>query len=163
MTTKIKLESSAVKQLAKILNDTGLSEIEYEDQGCRIRVVKHPEPSFSPHFAAFPQSNVVGMPAPTVPVHAAPSPSVESVMSSPVLKGDTVRSPMVGTAYLASEPGAAPFVKVGDSVKPGDTLLIIEAMKVMNPIKAQKAGVVQEILITDASPVEFDEALIVLV
>lgn len=156
MTTKIKLESSAVKQLAKILNDTGLSEIEYEDQGCRIRVVKHTEPT--PFITA---------PAPTAFAHPVPQAAthIEHPATTPEPfkdHGHTVRAPMVGTAYLAPEPSSPTFVKAGDSVREGDTLLIIEAMKVMNPIKAPKSGIIQSILIRDSSPVEFDEPLIVI-
>ena len=153
--SKFNIDGSAVKQLAEILNETGLSEIEYEDQGCRIRVVKSAAP-----VAAF--MNTPSHPAP-VYSHAPSLPQGKDASpSKPIPAGHVVRSPMVGTAYLSPEPGAAPYVKVGDRVSSGQTLLIIEAMKVMNPIKTTQSGVVKEIIISDASPVEFDEPLIVL-
>lgn len=153
MDTKLKLDGDSVKQLAEILNETGLSEIEYEDQGCRIRVVKSAVPVMVQAAAPFhnpPASSGAPVPGqPSTPLASAPS-------------GHPVRSPLVGTAYLCPEPGAASFVKVGDHVKEGQTLLIIEAMKVMNPIKAQHSGVVRAINVNDASPVEFDEILMVI-
>ena len=97
-------------------------------------------------------------PAAAAPTPAAAAPVAEAAAAVPA---NALRSPMVGTAYLSGEPGADPFVKVGDKVKPGDTLLIIEAMKVMNPIAATAAGTVQQILIENAQPVEFDQPLIV--
>lgn len=151
MDTKLKLDGDSVKQLAEILNETGLSEIEYEDQGCRIRVVK----------SAAPVMMQATMPS---PAFSAPSPQTPSTptASAAVPSGHPVRSPMVGTAYLSPEPGASSFVKVGDHVKEGQTLLIIEAMKVMNPIKAQHSGIIRAINVSDASPVEFDEILMVI-
>lgn len=152
MDTKLKLDGDSVKQLAEILNETGLSEIEYEDQGCRIRVVKSSTPVMM-HATALPSSGMVSAPAPIAPA---------PVDAPPPVSGHPLRSPMVGTAYFSSEPGAAPFVKVGDHVKEGQTLLIIEAMKVMNPIKATRSGIVRTISVSDASPVEFDEVLMVI-
>lgn len=154
MDTKMNVNGEAVKQLAEILNETGLSEIEYEDQGCRIRVVK-----------AFPSPFVVGAGIPAVYGQSAQVPVISDVnVNEPkhVASGHIVRSPMVGTAYLASEPEAPPFVKVGDRVTAGQTLLIIEAMKVMNPIKATHSGLVKEVMVKDAMPVEFDEPLLVI-
>lgn len=151
MDTKLKLDGDSVKQLAEILNETGLSEIEYEDQGCRIRVVKSAAPVMM---------QATTMPALNVSVPSPQAPSVPVAAAAP--SGHPVRSPMVGTAYLSPEPGASAFVKVGDHVKEGQTLLIIEAMKVMNPIKAQHSGVIRAINISDASPVEFDEMLMVI-
>ncbi|MBX9976934.1 MAG: acetyl-CoA carboxylase biotin carboxyl carrier protein [Alphaproteobacteria bacterium] len=151
--SKIKLDGLAVKQLADILNDTGLTEIEYEDQGCRIRVVKSPP------------AMVVGAAAPAVTHSVPPLPAAHHEPAhkpTAVVTGHVIRSPMVGTAYLSGEPGSAPYVKVGDHVKAGDTLLINEAMKVMNPIKASHSGVVKDIMVTDANPVEFDEPLLVI-
>ena len=154
MTAKLDVNGTAIKELAEILNETGLSEIEYEDQGCRIRVAKNlslASASFAP--AAVHQAPIVHAPA---VAHAKDS-ATKSLPS-----GHVVRSPMVGTAYLSAEPGAAPFVKVGDRVNAGQTLLIIEAMKVMNPIKSTHTGVVKEIMTGDATPVEFDEPLMVI-
>jgi len=142
---KFDLDSDFVRKLAKLLEETGLSEIEYAEGDKKIRcAVSHGHPVI--HTA--PVQPVVTAPAATT---AAPAPS-----------GTPVTAPMVGTVYLGSSPEAAPFVKVGDKVKQGDTLLIIEAMKVMNPIKAAKGGTVSEILVADAKPVEFGETLLIL-
>lgn len=151
------IQASAVRELAKVLQDTGLTEIEYESQKCRIRVVKENAPvNTMQTIAAAP----VAMPAPAAapaapaPAAAEPSPAVEDA--------DAMKAPMVGTVYLAPQPGAAPFVKEGDHVNVGDTLLIIEAMKVMNPIKAPKAGTLKKLLVSDAEPVEYDQPLLVI-
>ena len=152
--SKFSIDGSAVKQLAEILNETGLSEIEYEDQGCRIRVVKSLPVQAVMAAAPLPQAISPAAHAPSVP-HPKESGATKTVAS-----GHAVRSPMVGTAYLSPEPGAAAYVKVGDRVNAGQTLLIIEAMKVMNPIKASQSGVIKEILVSDGSPVEFDEPLL---
>jgi acetyl-CoA carboxylase biotin carboxyl carrier protein len=147
-TEKFDLDTAFVRKLAKLLEETGLSEIEYAvgDKKIRCAVTRG---SVIHHTA----------PAPT-PVAAAPAPAPAD--AKPVTNGTPVTSPMVGTCYMASSPGAAPFVKVGDTVKQGDTLLIIEAMKVMNPIKAAKGGTITEILVADGKPVEFGETLIVI-
>ena len=145
----MKVDTKLVRQLADMLAETGLTEIEVEDGDRKIRVVKNVFP-FAGGQAAQAPTIVTGAAAP------APSPAAE-----PAAAVATIRSPMVGTAYLSGEPGSDPFVKVGDKVKPGDTLLIIEAMKVMNPIAATAAGTVQQILIENAQPVEFDQPLVV--
>ncbi len=143
------LDMKFVRSLAELLKETGLNEIEYAEGDKRIRCVA--------------AQAVVQVAAPQIaaPPPAAAAPAAEGA-AKPVSAGNAITSPMVGTAYLASEPGTAPFVKVGDRVKAGDTLLIIEAMKVMNPIKATAAGTVEEILVSDAQPVEFGEPLIVI-
>ena len=137
-------DPDVIRKLAEILDQTGLGEIEYAEGDRRIRVAK-------PN-GAMPAGAYVA--APAVPVAApaaeAAGPSVNAVLS-----------PMVGTAYLAPEPGAAFFVKVGDKVVEGQTLLIIEAMKVMNPIKSPRAGTVSAVLIENAAPVEYGEPLLV--
>jgi acetyl-CoA carboxylase biotin carboxyl carrier protein len=145
----MKVDTKLVRQLAEMLAETGLTEIEVEDGDRKIRVARNAAPS----------GVVATAPAPVpvaTPASAAPAPEASAGAPS-----NAIRSPMVGTAYLSSEPGADPFVKVGDKVKAGDTLLIIEAMKVMNPIAATGAGTVQQILIENAQPVEFDQPLIV--
>ncbi|HVK92476.1 MAG TPA: acetyl-CoA carboxylase biotin carboxyl carrier protein, partial [Mycoplana sp.] len=109
--------------------------------------------AYAPAHAAAPIGATVVAPAAALATEAAPA------AAAPV---DAVKSPMVGTAYLSSEPGAKPFIAVGASVKQGDTLLIIEAMKVMNPIQAPKAGKVTQILVGDSQPVEFDQPLVVI-
>jgi len=149
MATKFKIDGDAIRQLAELLVDTKLTEIEYEDEGRRIRV-----------------SRGGGIQTATVisagDTNASPSVSTESPALSYSTHPGAVKSPMVGTAYMSSEPGAPPFVKVGDMVNAGQTLMIIEAMKVMNPIKAPTAGKVIQILAQDANPVEFDEPLMII-
>jgi acetyl-CoA carboxylase biotin carboxyl carrier protein len=140
MPQKFDLDTDFVRKLAKLLKETGLSEIEYAEGDKKIR-------------CAITQGAMVHAPAIAAPAADEKTPAANDGM---------IASPMVGTVYLAATPGATPFVKVGDKVKAGDTLVIIEAMKVMNPIKAAKAGKVAEILVSDAQPVEFGEPLIVI-
>ena len=150
----MRLDAALVQELAELLTANALTEIEVEDGDRRIRVVRHAAPAAAPTFAAAPA--LVAPSAATAVSEAAAAPAVEEVA------GETVKSPMVGTAFLSAEPGAKPFISVGDSVKAGDTLLIVEAMKVMNPITAPSGGVVKKILIADGQPVEFDQPLIVI-
>jgi acetyl-CoA carboxylase biotin carboxyl carrier protein len=152
MSSKFNIDGDAVRKLAEILVDTDLSEIEYEDNGSRIYVSR--------------KANV----APAAAYVTPPSPSTSTTNIHPTTTTTTdwakhpgtVRSPMVGTAYLSPEPSAPNFIKVGDSVSVGQTLLIVEAMKVMNQIKATQAGKVTQVLVPDASPVEYDEPLVVI-
>ncbi len=146
------VDTSLVRELAELLNETGLTEIEVEDDDRKIRVARGGGVAAAPVAAA---------PAPApAPVATAPAPAA----AEPA--GDShegaMLSPMVGTVYLAPEPGADNFVKVGDSVKEGDTLLIVEAMKVMNPIPADKSGTIKAILVENGQPVEFDQPLVVI-
>ncbi|WP_370188997.1 acetyl-CoA carboxylase biotin carboxyl carrier protein [Qipengyuania sp.] len=145
------VDTALVRELAEMLGETGLVEIEVEDGDRKIRVSR----GGGVAMAAAPAP----MPAPAGPAPAAAAPAPESAASADV--AGAIKSPMVGTVYLAPEPGAADFVKVGDSVKEGQTLLIVEAMKVMNPITADKAGTVKAILVENAQPVEFDQPLVV--
>lgn len=145
--SKFELDSDFVRNLAKLLEETGLSEIEYAEGDKKIRCAV----SRGQTYIAGPAPLAVGAPGATPAAAAAP-----------VVNGTPVTSPMVGTAYLAPSPEASAFVKVGDTVKQGDTLLIIEAMKVMNPIKASKGGVIADILVSDAKPVEFGETLMII-
>ncbi len=145
----MKIETSLVRQLAEMLSETGLTEIEVEDGDRKIRVSRG-----GGVVAAAPAAPVAA------PAPAAAAPAVEEAAPAADLAG-AVKSPMVGTAYLASEPGSPAFVKVGDTVKAGDTLLIVEAMKVMNPITATNAGTVKAILVENAQPVEYDQPLVV--
>jgi acetyl-CoA carboxylase biotin carboxyl carrier protein len=155
------IDTRTVRKLADILNATGLTEIEVEQGDLKIRVsrgavsgavVAAPSPVA---YAAAPAPAA----APAAPPAAAPAPAAAA--PAPVA-GELVKSPMVGTVYLAPAPGANTFVKVGDSVTAGQTLLIIEAMKTMNPIPAPKAGKVVEIVAQDGQPVEFGEGLVVI-
>jgi acetyl-CoA carboxylase biotin carboxyl carrier protein len=145
---KFDVDEALIRKLAELLKDTGLNEIEYESGTQRIRVNRG-----GPVVAAAPA--------------AAPAPAAAASTAAPAARPDqppagAVTSPMVGTAYTAPEPGAAPFVKVGDRVSKGQTLLIIEAMKVMNPIAAPAGGTVTEIHVQDGRPVEYGEILMVI-
>lgn len=152
----MKIDSKAIKQLAKILDETGLNEIEVAEGEQMIRVNKGM--MMSGASVAMP-SAPVSMPSdPTVPQAA-------NTEMPAAITGDhpgAVTSPMVGTAYTAPEPGAPAFAKKGDSVNEGDTLVIIEAMKVMNPIKAHKGGTVTQVLVENGQPVEFGDVLMVI-
>ncbi len=138
-----------VRDLADVLNETGLTEIEVERGDLRIRVAKTLTAAVAP--AAIPA---------TVITSAGVEPAAAPVAAPKA--GDAVKSPMVGTVYLQSQPGAAPFVRVGDRVSQGQTLLLVEAMKTMNPIGAPRDGVVLELLVADGQPVEYGEPLAVL-
>ncbi len=153
------IDARLVRKLADILKDTGLSEIEVEHAGLKIRVARELTVAAAPTtYVAAPQA--VAAPAPAA---AAPAPTAaEAAAPAAAARGDAVKSPMVGTAYLSPQPGADAFIKVGDTVAAGQTLLIVEAMKTMNPISAPKAGKVVEILVADAQPVEFGEPLVVI-
>jgi acetyl-CoA carboxylase biotin carboxyl carrier protein len=152
----MRIDSDLVRELAELLTENNLTEIEVEDGDRKIRVQRFT--SGLGFVGNEPYAAPAAMPAPqpmmAPPMHAEP-PVGEA-------EADSVRSPMVGTAYLSSEPGAAPFVSAGATVKEGDTLLIVEAMKVMNPITAPHAGTVKQILVENGQPVEFDQPLVVL-
>jgi acetyl-CoA carboxylase biotin carboxyl carrier protein len=141
------IDAEAIRKLAELLKETGLHEIEYAEGDKRIRCVS------TPPVQPF---QIAGQ----APVQQAPEPAAESKVEAP--KGTPVTAPMVGTVYLSSAPDAPAFVKTGDTVKAGDTLLIIEAMKVMNPIKAPQDGIIADILVSDAKPVEFGETLMLI-
>ena len=150
----MQVDVNLVRQLAELLDATHLTEIEVEEGDRKIRVARKAAPQAAPvHYAPAPVAA-----APAAPAAAAP---VEAGAMAPAVSANAVKSPMVGTAYLAAEPGAKPFVSVGQSVSAGDTLLIVEAMKVMNPIVAATAGTVRQILIENGQPVEFDQPLVV--
>ena len=148
----MRVDTALVRELAELLSANDLNEIEVEDGERKIKVRRD-----APH--AF-----VAAPAPMAAAPAAAS--AAAAAAAPVLEeevaGEAVKSPMVGTAYLSAEPGSKPFISVGQAVKTGDTLLIVEAMKVMNPITAPKAGTVTKINVADGQPVEFDQPLVVL-
>ncbi len=150
------IDTALVRELAELLNETGLTEIEVEDDDRKIRVSRGAMASAAPVYAAAPAPVAAAAPA-----AAAAAPVEAGAPAGPDMK-NAVKSPMVGTCYLTPEPGAAPFITVGQAVKEGDTLLIVEAMKVMNPITAPRAGTVTAILIETAQPVEFDQPLVVI-
>jgi len=151
------IDTTLVRELAELLNETGLTEIEVEDDDRKIRVARG---GVAPSAAAAPVAAPV-MPAAPAPAVAAPAAAAPAAEAAPAVE-NALKSPMVGTAYLAPEPGKPNFIKVGDSVSEGDTLLIVEAMKVMNPITADKSGTIQSILVDNAQPVEFDQPLVVI-
>jgi acetyl-CoA carboxylase biotin carboxyl carrier protein len=145
--SKMDIDISSIKKLAGLLKETGLSEIEYAEGDKRVRVASNTAP----------QASIAQIPAQPTSTEAKPTDDAANTT-----KGSPVLAPMVGTVYLSSAPGEKPFVKVGDKVKQGDTLLIIEAMKVMNPIKSPQAGEIVEVLVSDATPVEFGDMLILI-
>ncbi len=147
-------ELALVRAMAKVLEETGLSEIEIEREDVSVRVACGTKSVIA---AAPPASTASPAAQPSDPASIAQG-SAASAASDP----GAVKSPMVGTAYLAPTPGAEPFVKVGDQVSEGQTLLIVEAMKTMNEIKAPKSGTIRQILARDAEPVEFDEPLVII-
>jgi acetyl-CoA carboxylase biotin carboxyl carrier protein len=147
-TGSMQVDTDLVRELAAMLNDTGLSEIEVEDGERKIRVSRTMTAVSAPMMAA-----------PVAPPAAAPA---AAAPTAPAISANAMKSPMVGTAYLSPEPDAPPFVSVGQQVKAGDTVLIIEAMKVMNPIVAATSGTVTEILVESGQPVEFDQPLLVI-
>lgn len=150
----MKIDSKAIKQLAGLLDETGLNEIEVADGDKAIRVSKG--------------GGVVAVGSGAAPAQMASDPAVPQQANTAAPDNvahahpGAVTSPMVGTAYMAPEPGANAFVNKGDTVAAGDTLMIIEAMKVMNPIKAETAGTVTQILVQDGQPVEFGDVLLVI-
>ena len=149
--SKFEMDTEFIRKLAKLLEETNLGEIEMADGDRKIRVARPavaaaPAPAAAPTMAAAP-----------APAAAAAPASAADAAKNP----GAVKSPMVGTAYLLPEPGKPPFVHIGDKVVAGQTLLIIEAMKTFNPIKAPKAGVLKQILIDNAQPVEFGEPLMI--
>jgi acetyl-CoA carboxylase biotin carboxyl carrier protein len=150
------IDTRLVRRLADILKDTGLTTIEVERGDLKIRVAREVTIAAAPMAAQM-------VPTAVAPAPAAPAPSVEAappVAAGP--KGDIVKSPMVGTIYMQPQPGAKSFIHVGDRVDVGQTLLIVEAMKTMNPIPAPKGGIVTAILIEDGQPVEYGEPLVVI-
>ena len=150
----MKVDVELVRALAELLDTTQLTEIEVEDGPRKIRVARKAAPvAAAMHYAP---------PPPMAPPPAAAAPVAEVGASAPASIANAVKSPMVGTAYLSAEPGAKPFVAVGQKIAAGDTLLIVEAMKVMNPIVAPSAGTVTAVMVESGQPVEFDQPLVVI-
>ena len=147
------VDAAVIRELSDLLTETGLTEIEIEQGGRRVRVARQN----SPHISAAP----VAVAALSEPVAAPAAVAAEAPAAKRDVDG-AVTSPMVGTVFVSPEPGKPPFVKVGDTVREGETLLIVEAMKTMNPILAPRAGTVKDICVHDAQPVEFGQILLVL-
>ena len=141
------IDHELIRELARLLDETGLTEIEFERDGQRVRVARQAQP-------------VLARTAPSVETVA-----VSAIESAPLDRAKhpgLVTSPMVGTAYIAPEPGARPFVEIGSQVRVGDTLVIVEAMKTMNQIPAPRAGTIIQILFEDSQPVEYGEPLVII-
>ena len=147
--TRFTMDPDAIRMLAAILTETGLTEIEIAEKDSRIRVVRAP--------GVVPPSGGIAAAPPAASIVASPSPE-NDLASHP----GAVLSPMVCVVYLLPEPGTAPFVTIGQSVEAGQTLLLIEAMKTFNQIKAPRAGTVARILVANASPVEYGEPLLLI-
>ena len=153
---RIAIDQDAIRELTALLDELGLTEIEIEQDGQRVRVARH-------------AAGVVALPAPERSPASVESPATVAIAGPSVVAGmidaaahpGLVPSPMVGTAYRASEPGAKPFVDVGSTVAAGDTLLIVEAMKTLNQIPSPRAGTVTQILFEDGQPVEYGEPLMI--
>ncbi len=145
-----------VKKLIELLEESGIAEIEINEGEESVRISRYGSGAAAPvqQFAAAPVAAPVAV--------AAPAAEPESSDDTPAISGHTVDSPMVGTFYTCASPGAPAFVKVGDSVSEGDTVCIIEAMKILNQIEADKSGMVKAILVENAQPVEFGQPLIVI-
>jgi acetyl-CoA carboxylase biotin carboxyl carrier protein len=147
--TEADIDAELVRRLAALLDETGLSELEYEGQGWRIRVARQ----------------IGAAAAISLPAAAAPAPAQPAPAAGPAFDAShpgAVLSPMVGTVYLQPEPGAAQFVRPGDAVKQGQVLLVIEAMKVMNPVAAPRAGRIARVLVDNGAPVEYGAVLMIL-
>ena len=150
MANKFDVDPDMVRKLAGLLDETGLSEIEYESTGRRIRVARQ---------MAGGAVVSVGTPAPSAPPASGPATDAED-NSAAERKGTAIVAPMVGTIFLSPEPGAAPFIQVGDVITEGQTVMLNEAMKTYNPVRATKSGKVLQILVGDSTPVEFGEELL---
>jgi acetyl-CoA carboxylase biotin carboxyl carrier protein len=146
MPSKLSVDPDLIRKLAQLLTETGLGEIEYSEGDRRIRIAKPAVPAAAPVAIAAPAPVTIAAPAGTPAASDGPP-------------ANALTSPMVGTVYLSPEPGAAAFVNVGDKVKEGQTLLIIEAMKVMNQIRSPRAGTVSKIYVANGAPVEYGEPM----
>lgn len=154
------LDTKVISKLAEILDKSNLTELEYEDETCRICLTRE-APSFAaPMYAPTPAQ----MMAPLAPAPMLAAPEVPAIRSDEDLAKDPgcVKSPMVGVVYLSSDPSTPDYVKVGDSVSEGDTVCLIEAMKTFNPVKAHRAGKITQILVATGDPVEYGEPLVLI-
>lgn len=154
--SKSTYDTTLVEDLAKLINEHELAEIEYDTEGLRLRVTRIPASGF---VTAAP---VAAATVPAASVAPAAAPAAPSAQAETQIKGEPVKSPMVGVVYTAPEPNAAPYVSVGDTVSADQTLFLVEAMKTFNPVKAPRSGKVVQILVSDRSPVEYDQPLLIL-
>ena len=147
-----------IKTLIDLLEQSGIAELEVKEGEESVRIARHPTGSGAPmmHYAMPPPAALPAAPAPAAAAPAAAAPA------APVPRGHAVKSPMVGTFYRAPSPGAKPFVEVGQTVKQGQTLCIIEAMKMLNQIEADASGVVSQVLAENGQPVQFDQPLFII-
>ncbi len=159
-TDGMNVDIKLVRELAKLLNETGLNDIEVEDGDRKIRIGKQHDFAGMTGFAGNEVAYAQPQPAPAAA--PAPAPATEAPAAPADDHKDAQKSPMVGTVYLAPDPDADDFVSIGDKISEGDTLLIVEAMKVMNPIAAESSGTVKAILVENGQPVEFDQPLVVI-
>ena len=143
----MKIDKKIIKELTEYLDEFKLTELEYTVKDTKIKVSKN---SISVNSPSFPNPKVIS------------SPSPDANISDYIISGIEIKSPIIGTAYHAPEPGAKKFVEVGKKIKKGDTVMIVEAMKTMNHVPSTSAGVVKKILVNDGQPVEFGQVLIVL-
>ncbi len=153
-TAKNKLDTGLIRELAAILREADLGELEVEHEGLRVRVSK-PAPPAVMHAA--PVHAPAAMPAPAALAAPAAAPAAAAASSD-----NAVKSPMVGTVYLSPDPNSKAYINIGDKVKKGDTLMLIEAMKTFNPVEADRAGTVKAIYVDNAQPVEYGEALVLI-
>jgi len=153
-TAKNKLDTGLIRELAAILREADLGELEVEHEGLRVRVSKPAAPTI---MHAAPAHAPAAMPAPAALAAPAAAPAAAVASSD-----NAVKSPMVGTVYLSPDPNSKAYINIGDKVKKGDTLMLIEAMKTFNPVEADRAGTVKAIYVDNAQPVEYGEALVLI-
>lgn len=151
-TTKQQIDTSIVRELASILREADLGEVEVEHEGLRIRVSKPAAPVVQTATVSAPAIAAPAAPAPAAAPSAAPAATTDT-------PDNAIKSPMVGTVYLSPEPGAKAFVAIGDKVKKGDTIMLVEAMKTFNPVEADRSGTLTKLYVEDSQPVEYGEAL----
>ncbi|CAI8810440.1 biotin carboxyl carrier protein [Pseudomonas sp. IT-P44] len=149
-----------VKKLIELLEESGIDELEIKEGEESVRISRHSKTPAQQYYAPAPMHAPAPAPAAAAPVAAAAAPAAPS---APALNGAVARSPMVGTFYRKSSPSSPSFVEVGQTVKKGDTLCIVEAMKMMNHIEAETSGVIESILVEDGQPVEYDQPLFTIV
>lgn len=147
-----------VKKLIELLEESGIDELEIREGEESVRISRHSKTPAQQYYAPAPMAAPVA-----APVAAAPAPAVAEAPAAPKLNGTVVKSPMVGTFYRTPAPTSPAFVEVGQSVKKGDTICIVEAMKMMNHIQAETSGVIESILVENGQPVEYDQPLFTIV